>query len=63
MVLQGVGDIAQEANIGNRISRAEKNASCFDRVADVLDLREAQRSAIRPDRQRLFASGALRQAD
>jgi predicted alpha/beta hydrolase family esterase len=39
----GVGDIAQEANIGNRISRAEKNASCFDRVADVLDLREAQR--------------------
>ena len=42
MVLQGVGDIAQEANIGNRISRAEKNASCFDRVADVLDLCEAQ---------------------
>jgi hypothetical protein len=42
VVLQGVGDIAQEANIGDRISRAEKNASCFDRVAD-LDLREAQR--------------------
>ena len=47
-MLQGVGDIAQEANIGNRISRAEKNASCFDRVADVLDLREA--SVQLPDR-------------
>jgi len=43
VVLEGVGDITQEANIGNRISRAEKNASCFDRVAGVLDLREAQR--------------------
>jgi hypothetical protein len=46
VVLQGVGDIAQEANIGNRISRAEKNASCFDRIADVLDLREALQNCL-----------------
>src|SRR5215467_9482606 len=43
MVLEGVGDIAQQPDVGNGLGRPEENAFRVDRGPDVLDPRERQR--------------------
>jgi hypothetical protein len=43
VVLERIGDIAQQRDVGNRLGRPEENTFCADCTPHILDLREYQR--------------------